>query len=280
MKNYDEIIADQQKLSDERKARKEQLNTMISDKSWQMGLLKYLLDNIPELDVKVLNEKDLEPALKKIEEAVKGQEVVKEVTVKNLKDIVIPETKEVVKVSNLSEIKIPEVKIPSTVKVSNLNEIKFPEINIPEPKEVDLSVLVKELKDLKKGLTTKETIDTSKMENTLSDVLSLLEKVLQKPEKEIVFPETDLEPVVRAAKETTKAINSLTFPVPNFSSSWQHSLTMQSDDLAKTISYKTVSGKEVVDYFEFVGIDGNTYRKTFNYRADGKALGWTGWEKQ
>lgn len=282
MKQIEDIIADQRQLSENRKQEGEKAKEKQANTSWMINLVNSTLDRIQRMlyRVEVINQKDFEPALRAIEKAVKEKPL--PVIPDNKADLVA--IKEAISKKDMV-VNVPEVIIPDNKKEllsieKAVKGIVIPEVKIPEPKEADYSVLVKELKTIQRGLTTKESVDTLKMEKSLSDMLGLLEKVINKPEKEIVIPTTDNEPLVKAQKETTKAINNLVFPVPNFSSSWQHSLTMQSQDLATTGVYKTVNSRKVQDYVQFTGNDGNIYRNTFSYDADGDWIGHTGWIKQ
>lgn len=193
----------------------------------------------------------------------------------------------------IKKFKLPEIfKVQGEVTVKN--QVSVPEIKFPEPvKTVGVSSLpeyIKEYlekiakKDLKIEVKAPEVsvqVPETKVEVNLSVLEELIQtnnellKALDKPQKEI-----DLTIVERAVSKTTEAIQELRFPVPSFTSSWQKSLTMQAEDLGKSYGWTTAGGKDVVEYVEFVGIDGIQYRKTYTYDDMGRVLTESTWVKQ
>lgn len=177
---------------------------------------------------------------------------------------------------------VPEVKIPTSVSVNNLKDIPQTKLEVKET-SVDTSGLEDLLKALLKE--AKKTKETRVSMPTIAPRFEMkndeLIKAVEKLEKalNIEVPATDLSPIIESTQQTTDAIKNLRFPVPNVASSWQHSLSMQSEDLPLTIAWKTAGGKVVPDYREFTANDGNTYRKTYLYDTNGRSIGWTGWEK-
>jgi septation ring formation regulator EzrA len=115
-------------------------------------------------------------------------------------------------------------------------------------------------------------LDLDKVTKEVEAVKTAISKIDVRPEVNI-----DMQAVISACKETTKAIEEIIFPVPNFQSSWQKSLTMQSEDLGKTYTWTTDGGQDVVETITFTGYDGKQYRKTYGYDGSGKVLTETAW---
>jgi len=182
-----------------------------------------------------------------------------------------------------SKIDIPEVKFPKSFEVSN-----FPKQS-DKVTVANLSEIVKHLdkvsREIVKAVSSKKTevkmpTIAPRFEMKNEELLSAIKDLKDSFKVEIPEQkEVDLSEVVTSTKETTNAIKSLRFPVPNVASSWQHSLSMQAEDLPVTIAWKTVNGKKVMDYREFTGNDGKKYRKTYNYDDAGYSTGWTGWTR-
>jgi hypothetical protein len=228
-------------------------------------------------DVNVTNQEKIEfPKVQKVE-VTNHKEFPKDIKVSNLSDIKIPEAKLVVPdsitVKNFpKQEKFPEVRFPKSMEVSNMREI------VKEIKTI-VDKIPKEIK-LKQGLldkTPKVTVNTDNTE-LLAAVRALQEAFKALADRK--YPETDFNAVIEAIDKTTHSLDTLEFPVPQVTSSWQKSLTMQSEDLACTYVWKMVGTKEVLDYKEFTAEDGNTYRKTLTYNSTAKPTYQTEWEKQ
>ena len=63
------------------------------------------------------------------------------------------------------------------------------------------------------------------------------------------------------------------------------SLEQQSEDQAQTIAYRSditdsMGNFTKIDYKTFASVDGNTYKKTYNYDNSSRLIGWTGWVRQ
>jgi hypothetical protein len=162
-----------------------------------------------------------------------------------------------------NQVTIPEVKFPEPVKTVGINSLPgYIRENLEKIARKELKVDVK-APDVKVNVPeTKVEIDLTTLEELIRANNELL-KALDKPQQEI-----DLTPVEEASNKTTEAIQQLRFPVPNFQSSFQHSLTMQSEDLGKHYVYTTVGGSKAISYIEFVGLDGKKYRKTYTYSSN------------
>lgn len=189
-----------------------------------------------------------------------------------------------------NKLSLPETqKIEGTVKVSNPTpETKIP----PYPKEIKSQItslpkyvgekLDKVAEEIKKiEVSPKITVekDTPKVEIDLEGVKSLLEEISERLNLLEIAPTVivDTDEFKKAANETTKAINNLTFPVPNFQSSWSHSLTMRAEDLPKSYTWTTDGGKDVVETITVKDTDGYSYTKTFSYDGTGKISSQTAW---
>jgi hypothetical protein len=174
-----------------------------------------------------------------------------------------------------NQVSIPEVKFPEPVKTVGVNVLpEYVKEYLDKISKKELKVEVKAPDVNVKVPETKVNIDLSVLEELIRTNNELL-KVLDKPETAI-----DLSSVEEASNKTTEAIKALRFPVPNFQSSWQHSLTMQSEDRGQLLVYKTVNSKKVPDYKQFTSQDDTTYRKTYSYDTAGDCTGWTAWTKQ
>jgi len=186
------------------------------------------------------------------------------------------------------KLEIPDKQqIEGSVRVEN--QIEIPEVKIPEfPKQLQIHSLPKyvseKLDSIKKSVSALKLdpkievkqpeikIDIDKISGELNNVLKAIEGLEVQPQVNV-----DLKTVVTACNKTTEAINNLRFPVPNFQSSWQRSLTMQSEDLGKEYTWTTDGGKDVIETISFVARDGKTYRKTYSYDGSGKVSSETAW---
>lgn len=255
------------------------------------GLLKFLRNET--LKAEITNQNDYKIALKRVEDAVRAIPKTEKVSVSNFESIIRGLDGLKIAVGEIKFPEIPKVSIPDNKKEllsieKAVKAIKIPEVKIPEfPKipEVDFSALIKEIKGLKKALSV-PTVDfdakTQKdslavlgnLESGLANLGLLLQALIN---KEVPVSPDRTDEVLAGLKAVTETIQNLKFPVPNTSSSWQHSLTMQSEDMAKTIVWTTVAGTAVPSTMTFVAYDGKTYRKTFSYDGSANCTGWTKW---
>lgn len=161
----------------------------------------------------IASPKDIEKVVEALNDVIVSQEMSKEDLADSLKDVAAGLLNVADEVSTIPKQypKFPEFpefpEFPDSTKVDNLKEIKpwldevakaidnlevNPQVNIEQP---DINV-------------TQAKID-----------ITPITKGLQKIEKSLAnfkVPETDLTELLKATRGTTKAINSLTFPVPNY----------------------------------------------------------------
>jgi hypothetical protein len=176
--------------------------------------------------------------------------------------------------------------LPETQKISGEVTVKnpTPKTEIPEyPKQIksDITSLPKyvgeKLDQIKKELSKIEVRPEVNVETKASDVVIDLKEVKDRLEsvveavKGIEIPENkvDMSAVISACKDTTKAINNLIFPVPNFHSSYDHSLSMRSEDMDKTFAYTTDGSTKVIESITVRDVDGALYIKEYTYSGDG-----------
>lgn len=176
--------------------------------------------------------------------------------------------------------------LPDIQKISGEITVKnpTPETKIPEyPKQIktDVISLPKYIQDLlldvKKAIKEIEVKPEVNVETKASDVVIDLKDVKDRLEsvveaiKGIEIPENkvDFSDVIDACKETTRAINNLKFPVPNFHSSYDHSLSMRSEDMDKVFTYTTDGSTKVIESITVRDVDGAQYVKTYTYSGDG-----------
>lgn len=283
--NFEELQENEKKLAEE-KSKRGFMGQVVAEALLEIE--KYFKQAVSELTKAI-------KGLMSHNYSVKILNPVTEVSVKNFPKIEIPkqletisfkEAKELLQAINKvqeaikeNKITIPEVNFPKSFAISNLKEPKdqIRVTNLDElAKYLDTKQIVKAIKDSNKKTEIRMPSIAPRFEMKNEELLAEL-KLLR---ESIVIPETDLSGVVSASEETTKAIKGLRFPVPNMASSWQHSLQMQSQDLALTGTYRTVNSKKVQDYIQFTANDGFTYRNTFTYDTDGDWTGHTGWVKQ
>ena len=190
----------------------------------------------------------------------------------------------------LNELKVAtkdnKLTLPETQKISGEVTVKnpTPKTEIPEyPKQIksDITSLPKyvgeKLDQIKKELSKIEvkpevTVETkaSDVNIDLSGVKNKLESVIKAIEKiEIPENKVDFSDVIDACKETTRAINNLKFPVPNFHSSYDHSLSMRSEDMDKVFAYTTDGSAKVIESITVRDVDGALYIKKYTYSGDG-----------
>ena len=190
----------------------------------------------------------------------------------------------------LNELKVAtkgnKLTLPETQKISGEVTVKnpTPKTEIPEyPKQIksDITSLPKyvgeKLDQIKKELSKIEvkpevTVETkaSDVNIDLSGVKNKLESVIKAIEKiEIPENKVDFSDVIDACKETTRAINNLKFPVPNFHSSYDHSLSMRSEDMDKVFAYTTDGTAKVIESITVRDVDGALYIKKYTYSGDG-----------
>ena len=190
----------------------------------------------------------------------------------------------------LNELKVAtkdnKLTLPETQKISGEVTVKnpTPKTEIPEyPKQIksDITSLPKyvgeKLDQIKKELSKIEVkpevnvetkasdvnIDLSGVKNKLESVIKAIEKI------EIPENKVDFSDVIDACKETTRAINNLKFPVPNFHSSYDHSLSMRSEDMDKVFAYTTDGSAKVIESITVRDVDGALYIKKYTYSGDG-----------
>lgn len=228
MKNFNEIIEDQNSLSNKYNQKMDGKSEKLADRKWFNKVLGIFQNNIQHFiySVKVTNEKDLEPAIEKVEKAVRE----------------IPETKIPKPVDPRPEIKalqdavkkldlivnVPETKIPDNKKEllsieKAVKDIKIPEVKIPEQKEVKFDDVIKALKSVEKSVSSlgdsfiqktqeKSSESITELSKQFSSLEKLLKQLVDKPELEIPG-NTD---VIDAVSSVTKAVKDIKFPVPTF----------------------------------------------------------------
>jgi|GEM_PF-5160312 len=294
MKNINEIIQDQKELFGGLKDKEEKKQEKTDDKLWVLRLFSSTLKALREHNWSVIVKNDDKEELKSIERAISALPQPKDtVNVSNMVDYTKKLNELITKVESLKlQVNIPETKIPDTVKVSNLKDIKIPEVKIPEfpkipePKDVDFSKLINELQAIKKAVEVVGVGNDEKIQKSLTSVLGDLKSGLLKLEQTVKDSKVEIpdntKDIIEGYKKVVKSIQDIKFPVPNFQSSWQHSLTMQAEDLPKTYIYTIVGGTKVVDYIEMSTPSGDTYRKTFDYTSvdPNNPDGHSGWVKQ
>jgi len=186
-------------------------------------------------------------------QAIKG-----EVTVTNptppAKDVKIPEYPKQIKTDVTSLPKYVSDKLDSLKKSIDSLEMK-PEVKVNvDNKKPEVS------------------IDLSGVKNAVEDVVEAVRAIPKPPEVDI-----DIKPLITRLKAVEQAVKNQIYPVPNLKSSWQHSLTMQSEDRGKVYEWTTDGGKDVVESITFTAVDGNTYKKTYSYDGLGKVSSESSW---
>lgn len=171
-------------------------------------------------------------------------------------------------------------------KVTVENQVTIPEVKIPAPyKRVDTDVqslpkyVREELEAIKKAIASinvSPVIDVAPAEveidmEGVKEQIATLRGAIEKIQPEVNI---DLDKVENAVNDVKKAISTLTFPVPNFHSSYDHSLDMRAKNYDKRFTYNS-SGD--VSKVEFDDEDGGTYQKTFTYDGSGNITSRTGW---
>jgi hypothetical protein len=176
---------------------------------------------------------------------------VQKVEITNQKDVKIPEPPKSIDVRNIDEMVYAIEQVEDAVKKI---KITFPDIKIPQfPSKISVDNL---------GIISKSL-----------DILIKEVKKLQTNQPEIVIPDNSKD-IVFEIKKLEEILTNLRFPVPNFRSSYQNSLSMRLQDETKTFVYDGSN----VDYVEATH-HGKTYRKTFTYSGD-NITGVTNWEEQ
>jgi hypothetical protein len=224
----------------------------------QLGSGKYSVDvKFPDIqqvrgDVSVEGLSTLLHALNELKVATKGNK------------LTLPETQ---KISGEVTVKnpTPETKIPDYPK-----QIKSEVVSLPKYVGEKLDSIKTELSKIEVKPEVNVETKASDVNIDLSGVKDKLESVIDAIEK-IEIPENkiDLSDVISACKETTEAINNLIFPVPNFHSSYDHSLSMRSEDMDKTFAYTTDGTAKVIESITVRDVDGGQYIKTYTYSGDG-----------
>jgi gamma-glutamylcyclotransferase (GGCT)/AIG2-like uncharacterized protein YtfP len=181
--------------------------------------------------------------------------------------LILPETQKVEgEVTVKNQVTIPEVKIPEYPK-----QIKTDVVSLPKYIGEKLDSIKKELSKIEVSPVINVENEAPQVTIDLEGVKSGLEAVVEEIRRIQVTPEVniDLDKVISATDKTTKAINSLVFPVPNFHSSYDHSLSMRANDMDKTFAYTTDGAKKVIESITVRDIDGGQYIKTYTYSGDG-----------
>ena len=193
-----------------------------------------------------------------------------------------------------NKLTLPNVqKVEGTVTIAN----PTPETRIPEfPTKIETEVLTlpdyveTKLDEIKKELSKIELSPNINVQNEapqvsidLDGVKNLLESLVEEIRRIQVTPEVniDLSKVVDASDKTTQAVNNLKFPIPNFHSSYDHSLSMRVEDMDKAFAYTTDASKKVIESITVRDVDGGAYRKTYTYSGDGSGdpITETKWER-
>jgi hypothetical protein len=233
MKDYNEIIEEQQNNLNRIKAEKDESIRDKESREFQLKIASQLLSFLREetLKAEVTNQKDYSVALKRVEDAVRAIPKTEKVSVKNLESVIrgLDELK-----GSIKGIKFPD--IPKTVVPDNKKEllsiekavkgIKIPEVKIPDfPKipEVDFSVLVKEIKKLEKALEVGSTNSDKKTQQRASELVSelngglatLAESLKRIEEKEYPQPEDRTDDILKGLKTVSETIQNIRFPVPH-----------------------------------------------------------------
>ena len=174
-----------------------------------------------------------------------------------------------IKAIHIPETVIPEA--PETVSISNLAEVTkamegFVKA-IPQPE----AVVIPEYP------TSIEVNNLAPLAKELKALTKTVDALASRPE-----PVQDYSELAKGLASVKDAVDSIQFPIPQFKSSWNQSLDMQSQDAATTFTYTTVAATKVISYVQFVANDGNTYRKTFSYTSSDPANpdATTGWVRQ
>jgi len=194
---------------------------------------------------------------------------------------------------SLNELKIAtksnKLTLPETQKVEGevtvKNQVNIPEVKIPEyPKQIKTEVVSlpkyigEKLDSIKKELSKIEVSPVVNVDNKapqvtidLESIKSGLESIVEEIRRIQVTPKVniDLDKVISATDKTTKAINNLVFPVPNFHSSYDHSLTMRAEDMDKAYAYTTDGSTKVIESITVRDVDGAQYIKEYTYSGDG-----------
>jgi len=228
MKDYNEIIEDQKSLSNKYQETQSNKSDKLADRKWFNKVLGVFLNSIKQFtySVKVTNEKDLEPAIREVEKAVKS---IPKATIVDPR----PEIKallEAIKKLDLI-VNVPKVEIPDNKKEllsieKAVKGIKIPEVKIPAfPKipEVDFSVLVKEIKKLEKALEVGSTNSDKKTQQRASELVSelngglatLAESLKRIEEKEYPQPDDRTDDILKGLKTVSETIQNIRFPVPH-----------------------------------------------------------------
>ena len=227
MKNYDEIISDQNKIGQKYQEEQSNKSEKLADRKWFNKVLGVLVNTITrnEYSVKVTNEKDLEPAIKSVETAIKSIPDTKVVDPRPEIKALLEAVKKLDLIVNVPKVEIPDNKKELLSIEKAVKGIKIPEVKIPQPKEVDFSEVIKQLKSLEKSLVVSQPSNDTKTQDALSAVLGKLESGLNnvvasvnKLDKEIPETEDHSKDIIKGLKEVKSAINGLSFPVSNFSS--------------------------------------------------------------
>ncbi|OPZ94940.1 MAG: hypothetical protein BWY74_00151 [Firmicutes bacterium ADurb.Bin419] len=172
---------------------------------------------------------------------------------------------------SIKKIKFPEPKdFPDKIAITN-KKIDVSVDNLDELKK-SISGTNRILSAINSIVSSKEYPNEIKISN-LAELNKHFENISKSVEA-IEFPQVDVSSIVLAVKAVKQTINDLKFPVPNFKSSYEHSLAMRLKNAPKEFTY---DGDDLA-YVEATHM-GITYRKTFTY-SDGKLISATDWEEQ
>lgn len=279
MKDIQEIIEDQHKLSNEQKEREAKEQEKLDTRKWFNKVLAIFQGNLFRniWNVRVLNEKDLEPAIKKVEKAVRE---IPQPEIPEPKDYeeAIKKVEEAIKALDLV-VNVPKVDIPDHKKEllsieKAVKDIKIPEVKIPEFPKFDFSPLTKEVKSLKKSLQVSNTENDEKIKKSLNLVLEKLESGLKNLEarlteirdREFPVPEDRTREVLDGLNSIKSAIKSLKFPVPTFNAK---GIIDAINDITVSINTKTI---DEAKYAVYAIYDDGTYLYIGKEDKDGNWL--------
>ncbi len=193
---------------------------------------------------------------------IQAIEELKYLTKKN--KVEFPDTQKIegtVKVSNPT----PETKIPPYPK-----EIKSEITSLPKYVGDKLDKISEDVKKIELSPVINVQKDTPKVEIDLKGVMDRLEAITERLNLLEINPTVviDTDELKKSTDDVKQAINNLKFPVPNFQSSWSHSLSMRSEDMDKAFAYTTDGTKKVIESITVRDEDGALYKKTYTYAGD------------
>lgn len=179
------------------------------------------------------------------------------------KEIVFPKTQQVV-VENFpkpQDIVFPEY--PKQIKVDAVSMPKYVQDLLTDIKKTLQTLKLDPQINVESAKPSDVVIDTKSLEKALKSILLRLEEIEITPVVNI-----DTNSVVKANEQVEEAIKNLKFPVPNFKSSWAHSLSMRAEDLQADYGY-TSNDPDNPDYIDVYDEDGSKWRREFTYGTVG-----------